>query len=71
MKKTVQNIFPIVKCDAKIDQTLQSYQPDHSIWRFLRMFREIEQENWSGVTTSIKEHVEREYIPIESHSVST
>lgn len=35
------------------------------------MFRKTEQENWSRVISSIKEPVEREKIPTDSHSVST
>lgn len=59
-KKTVQNIFPTVKCDTKIDKTLQSYQHDHAAPRFLGIFRKTEQENQSGVTSSTKEPIERE-----------
>lgn len=59
-KKAVQNVFPSVKCDSKIDKTLQSYPHDRAIQRFLRMFRKTEQENQSGVTSNIKEPVVRQ-----------
>lgn len=44
-KKTVQNVFPSIECDTKIDKTLQSNHHDHAIQRILGMFRKTEQEN--------------------------